>query len=457
MDRKILIIGLDSAPAEIVIDRREELPVLRRLLENGMYGKMRSSDPPITIPAWMVMCTGKDAGRIGIYGFRHREGYSYDKMWITSSGTLKEKAVWDIIGDHGGQSCLVSIPPSYPPRKVAGNAISCFITPDNTKEYTYPAELRQEIESKFGPYIFDAAYRTEDRDKILREIYEMTSRRFDVMDDIILRKPWDFFMFVEIGVDRVQHTFWKYMDKEHHLHEPGSRYENVIIDYYKYLDERIGRLIEKVGEETIILVVSDHGAKRMKGVFCINEWLIGQGDLALQETPKRGAAIEKTAVDWPATKAWGWGGFYARLFLNVEGREPKGIIKPEDYEKERDALADRILNIRGPEGEKWDTRIIKPNEYFEEVRGDYPDLMVYFDDLYWRSAGTLGYSTPYLFENDTGPDDAVHAQEAVYIFYDPRNKRCLRKDIDILDVAPTMLDSLGLPIPGDMKGRIFNR
>lgn len=457
MDRKILIIGLDSAPAEIVIDRREEFPVLRRLLENGLFGKMRSSDPPITIPAWMVMCTGKDAGGIGIYGFRHREGYSYDKMWITSSGTLKEKTVWDIIGDHGGQSCLVSIPPSYPPRKVAGNAISCFITPDNTKEYTYPAELREEIESKFGPFIFDAAYRTEDRDQILREIYEMTSRRFDVMGDLMRRKPWDFFMFVEIGVDRVQHTFWKYMDKEHHLHEPGSRYENVIIDYYKYLDERIGRLIESAGEDTMILVVSDHGAKRMKGVFCINEWLIEQGDLALLETPKRGAAIEKTAVDWPATKAWGWGGFYARLFLNVEGREPKGIIKPEDYEKERDALAGRILNIRGPEGEKWETRIIKPNEYFEEVRGDYPDLMVYFDDLYWRSAGTLGYGTQYLFENDTGPDDAVHAQEAVYIFYDPRNKRCLRKDIDILDVAPTLLDSLGLPIPGDMKGKIFNR
>jgi len=181
MDRKILIIGLDSAPPEIVIDRREEFPVFRRLIENGMFGRMRSSDPPITIPAWMIMSTGKDAGRIGIYGFRHRKDYSYDKMWIASSRTVKEKAVWDIIGEHGGQSCLVSIPPSYPPREVAGNLISCFITPDNEKEYTYPAELRQEIESRFGPYIFDAAYRTEDRDQILKEVYDMTSKRFDVI------------------------------------------------------------------------------------------------------------------------------------------------------------------------------------------------------------------------------------------------------------------------------------
>lgn len=455
MDRKILIIGLDSAPPEIVIDRREEFPVFRRLIENGMFGRMRSSDPPITIPAWMIMSTGKDAGRIGIYGFRHRKDYSYDKMWIASSQTVKEKAVWDIIGEHGGQSCLVSIPPSYPPREVAGNLISCFITPDNEKEYTYPAELRQEIESRFGPYIFDAAFRTEDRDQILKEIYDMTSKRFDVIHYLLRHKPWTLFMFVEIGVDRVQHTFWKYMDKEHHLHEPGSKYENVIVEYYKYLDQRIGKLLADVGDETIVLVVSDHGAKRMKGVFCINEWLIEQGDLVLKETPKKGASIEKTAVDWPKTKIWGWGGFYARLFLNVEGREPQGIIKPEDYEEEREALAERILNIRGPKGEKWNTHIIKPNEYFEDVRGDYPDLMVYFDDLYWRSAGTLGYETKYLRENDTGPDDAVHAQEGMYILCDPRDKRSRRKDIDILDVAPTVLHSLGLPVPADMKGSIF--
>ena len=65
MERKILIIGLDSAPSEIVIDRRAEFPTLARLIEGGRHGKMRSSDPPITIPAWMVMTTGKDAGRLG--------------------------------------------------------------------------------------------------------------------------------------------------------------------------------------------------------------------------------------------------------------------------------------------------------------------------------------------------------------------------------------------------------
>ena len=455
MKRKFLIIGLDSAPSEIVIDRREEFPVLRRLIEGGAYGKMRSSDPPITIPAWMVMTTGKDAGRLGLYGFRHRTGYAYDKMWIATSQAFKERAIWDVVGDHGGRSCLVSIPPSYPPRKVPGDLISCFITPGPENDYTYPKELKAEIEAEFGPYMFDVIFRTEDRDEILKEIYAMTAKRFEVIRYLMKTRPWDFFMFVEIGVDRIQHAFWKYMDKDHHLYEPGNKYENAIIDYYKYLDVRIGELLADAGPETAVLVISDHGVKRMKGAFCINEWLIREGDLVLKETPKRGASIEKTPVDWPKTKVWGWGGYYARLFFNVEGREPQGIIKPEDYEKEREAMIERLLAIRGPEGEPWATRIIKPNEYFAEVRGDYPDLMVYFDDLYWRSAGTLGYDTLYLRENDTGPDDAVHAQEGMYILYDPLSPASRRKDIDITDVAPTVLTALGLPVPADMKGRVI--
>jgi predicted AlkP superfamily phosphohydrolase/phosphomutase len=193
----------------------------------------------------------------------------------------------------------------------------------------------------------------------------------------------------------------------------------------------------------------------MKGAFCINEWLIEQGDLVIKEKPKPQSNLEKVPVDWTRTKVWGWGGYYARLFLNVEGREPQGIIKPDDYEKERDALAERIRDIRGPKGEKWETLVIKPNEYFEEARGDYPDLMVYFDDLYWRSAGTLGYETSYLLENDTGPDDAVHAQHGMYILYDPLYKRRVSKDIDILDVAPTVLRTLGIPVPSDMKGKVI--
>jgi predicted AlkP superfamily phosphohydrolase/phosphomutase len=457
-ERKVLVVGLDCAPGEIVFGRGAELPVLRSLADRGICGNLRSSDPPITIPAWMVMATGMDPGRLGLYGFRHRKGYSYNEMWIANSRAVRKKKLWDYIGEQGGRSTLVSVPPSYPVYPVAGNMISCFITPPGPgKETTYPPSLKAEIEERFGPYIFDVVFRTEDRDQILREIFAMTEKRFDVMDWLIAEKPWNLFMFVEIGVDRVHHAFWKYMDPAHHLYEPGSKYQSSIIDYYKFLDQRIGRLLARAGDDTVVLVVSDHGAKRMKGAFCINEWLIEQGDLAVKERPAKPTSLDDLPIDWAKTKAWAWGGYYARVFLNVEGRELQGIIPPEDYEKERDALAERLLAIRGPNGEAWATRIIKPQEYYEELEGEYPDLMVYFDDLYWRSAGTLGYGTKYLAENDTGPDDAVHAQDGIFILADPNQRTPVKRNADILDIAPTVLEIMGIPVPEGMKGKAIPR
>ena len=285
----------------------------------------------------------------------------------------------------------------------------------------------------------------------------MTEKRFEVMEWLIAEKPWNLFMFVEIGVDRVHHAFWKYMDPAHHLYEAGNKYENAIIDYYKFLDEKLGRLIARAGEDTVVLAVSDHGAKRMKGAFCVNEWLIEQGDLVVKERPAKPTSLDDLPIDWARTKAWAWGGYYARIFLNVEGREPQGIIPAEDYEKERDALAERLRAIRGPNGEPWETRVIKPQEYFEELEGEYPDLMVYFDDLYWRSAGTLGHGSKYLPENDTGPDDAVHAQQGIFILTDPRAGVKKTLNADILDIAPTVLDIMGIPVPDGMKGRVIPR
>ncbi len=455
LKNKVLIIGLDCAPGQIVFDKRQELPVLNQLMEKGIYGNLRSSDPPITIPAWMVMSTGQDSGKLGLYGFRHREDYSYKKIWIATSYSIKEKAIWDYVGEKGGQSVLVSVPPSYPPKPLAGNLISCFITPGDDKTYTYPSSLSQELEAKFGPYIFDVEFRTDEKSKLLEQIYEMTRKRFEVLNYLIRRKPWDLFMFVEIGVDRIQHAFWKYMDKEHHLYTPGNPYENVILEYYQELDRLLGELLSNVDEKTIALVVSDHGAKRMKGAFCINEWLIDQGYLAVKEKPSQPISLDKAEIDWKKTKAWGWGGYYARIFFNVDGREPQGIIPADELEKERDILVEKLHNIGGPRGEKWQTKVIKPMEYFDVLRGDYPDLMVYFDNLYWRSAGTLGHGASYLPENDTGPDDAVHDQEGIFILYNPLNPGSKRIDSSILDIAPTVLHSLGLSVPAEMLGKVI--
>ncbi len=261
-------------------------------------------------------------------------------------------------------------------------------------------------------------------------------------------------MFVEIGMDRLHHAFWKYFDKQHHLYQSGNRYENVIMDYYKFIDKKIGEILELLDDDTIVFVVSDHGAKAMKGAFCINQWLADKGYLAIKKTSLAGCNLDAAEIDWSKTKVWAWGGYYARIFLNVKGREPYGSMYPFRYEAWRNKLKKELCKIKGPNGEDWDTKAYKPEELYHEANGDKPDLMVYFDDLSWRSAGTIGHNSMYLSRNDKGPDDSMHDWYGVFIMYDPknRNRRWLDK-INILDFAPTILDTMEIDVPDDMEGK----
>lgn len=454
--RRALVIGLDAADPELVFDRfRDKLPNLGDLMDRGAYGRMRSCDPPITIPAWAVMTTSKNPGRLGMYGFRYRRDNSYSEFGIASSHLLRERAIWDILGGEGRTSCVIGVPPSYPPMPIKGWLISGMVTPSTERDYTYPSSLKREIEDLVGDYIVDVKFRTENREGLLKQIYEMTEKRFRVVEHLTKSKGWDLFMFVEIGLDRLHHAFWKFFDEQHHLYKPGSRFQNVVEDYYRYLDEKVGELLSSVGRDTVVLVVSDHGTKRMKGCFCINEWLASEGYLRLRGKVQRGSELDGN-VDWGRTRAWGWGGYFARIFLNVKGREEKGIIDPMDYESVRDELAEELEGVRGPNGEKWETKAFKPEELYPECRGNPSDLMVYFDDLYWRSAGTIGYDTSYLPENDIGPDDAVHAQHGIFILFDPEeNLGGGKTEIDVLDIAPTILHLMGSRVPGDMEGRVI--
>jgi len=453
--RKLLVMGLDSAPPELVFEEfRDELPNLRHLMDNGVYARMRSCDPPITIPAWMVMVTGKNPGKLGLYGFRHRKGYSYTDGWIANSLSVKEEKIWDILSMAGMKVCVLGVPPSYPPTPVNGELISCFITPDSNRQYTHPPELKQEIEALVGPYPFDVEFRTDQRDELLKNLYDMTEKHFRVIEHLLTTRHWDFFMFVDIGLDRVHHAFWKYFDKGHPKHVQGNPYENVIIDYYRWLDEHVGRLLKAVDEDTIVVVVSDHGVKGMRGAFCINQWLIREGYLVLKEKPQSVIDLDKAAVDWSQTKAWAWGGYYARVFFNVKGREPDGIIEATDLDHERDQLTKRLNEISDPSGRRMETKVYKPEALYPVSVGDRPDLMVYFDDLFWRSAGTLGHTEMYLSENDTGPDDAVHSEYGVFVLHDKRLRTTGQiQDVSILDVAPTLLQEMNLAVPPSMEGK----
>lgn len=454
MSRRVAVIGLDCAEPSLVFDRwLDELPNLRALVQRGTWGPLRSVDPPITVPAWSCMLTGRDPGDLGIYGFRNRRDHSYDGLAIADSRSLRADRVWDRLGREGKRAIVLGVPQTSPPPAVNGELVSCFMTADpQTDAFTHPPALREEIERLVGPYRVDVRnFRSDDRDRILAEVYEMTGQHFEVARHLLDTRPWDFFMTVEIGLDRMHHAFWRWLDPTHPRHEPGHRYADVIRSYYRYLDEEIGELLDRFDDDTAILVVSDHGARAMEGAIRVNEWLRQEGYLVLREEPEAAIPFSQAAVDWSRTRAWGEGGYYCRLFLNIAGREPEGVVPPEEVDRLRNEIAFGLERL-APDGRSIGTRAHRPEDLWPAPQGIPPDLVVYFGDLAWRSNGSVGGGRLHTFENDTGPDDANHARLGLCVMAGPGIPAGRRDDLGILDVAPTILQLFDLPADG-MRGR----
>ena len=460
-ETKVVVIGLDCAEPSLVFDRfADRLPNLSRLRDAGAWGKLRSCDPPITVPAWMSMMSSKDPGTLGYYGFRNRADRSYEKMTTATSLAVKEPLLWDYLGAAGKRVVLIGVPQTYPPRPVNGWLVTDFLTPSIESNYTFPAGLKAEIAGwpDVHPYEFDVSdFRTPDKSKIRDALVRMTDKRFALARRMMTGKAWDFFMMVERGTDRVHHAFWQYMDPDHHRYEEGNRFESVIADYYEHVDRKVGELLEVVPDGAHVIVVSDHGAQCMAGGVALNEWLVQRGYLVLHEKPAVPTRFEGLRVDWERTTAWGSGGYYGRLFLNVKGREARGLVAPEHYESTRDRLIAELEALGDPQGRPIGTRVLRPEDLYRTVRGIAPpDLFVYFGDLRWRSVGTVGTGQIHTFENDTGPDDANHAPDGLLIATGPGiASQGPIAEMQLMDVTPTVLRLFGLEVPDDLQGRVL--
>jgi predicted AlkP superfamily phosphohydrolase/phosphomutase len=455
---KVVIIGLDCAEPTLVFERwHDQLPNFRALMAQGAWTTMNSTTPPITVPAWSCMMSSKDPGTLGIYGFRNRKDYSYAGLSFATSLAVKEPRLWEILSHAGKQSIVIGVPGTYPPTPVHGALVSCFLTPDPARNpYTFPAHLRDEIDAVLGKnqYLVDVAdYRTENKQAVLDAIYQMTDRRFRLAKHWLHSKPWDFFMLVEMGVDRIHHAFWRYFDPLHRKYEPGTPFANAIRDYYVHVDRLLGELITGLPARTTVVVVSDHGGQRIDGGIAINEWLIREGYLVVKEYPATPTPLGKLDVDWARTRVWSEGGYYARVFINRQGREPQGIVTDGEYEALRDELIRKLEALGDETAQPMGTKVYRPEDIYRKCNAIPPDLVTIFGKLYWRSIGSVGYRAIHVFENDTGPDDANHAQEALFIAVGPGIPAGRRAPVDLLDVAPTVLKWLGQPIPADMQGR----
>jgi len=245
----------------------------------------------------------------------------------------------------------------------------------------------------------------------------------------------------------MHHAFWRFADPAHPRHEPGHPLAGALRAFYRRLDARLGRLLESFSPEVHVIVASDHGAQALQGGFAINDWLRDQGLLALRHAPGGPRPFEERLVDFAATRVWAWGGYYARLFVNLKGREPQGLVEPADYEPLLRKLTADLAALPGPDGTPLGSRVVRPRDLAPDgaPQGDWPDLMVYVGDLRYRAVASVGNPSLFTLGNDTGPDDANHAMQGVFLHRGPGIAPGRRDGLRLLDVAGIIASALGVP------------
>jgi len=187
---------------------------------------------------------------------------------------------------------------------------------------------------------------------------------------------------------------------------------------------------------------------------CINEWLMREGWLVPRSMPDGPRPLAPADVDWSRTRAWGEGGYYARIHLNVEGREPEGIVPPRERPAVREEIAAALEAMVGPGGAPLGNVVYRPESVFRQTRGLAPDLMAFFGDLRHRSIGSVGHGSIFTEANDTGPDACNHDWYGVFVLSGAGAPAAGRlAGLSLYDVTPTVLGLLGVAVPPALLGR----
>lgn len=453
---RVLVVGLDCLAPDFAFERyKDSMPNLHALMARGAWGRLRSVMPPITVPAWACMTSGRDPGELGVYGFRDRVCGSYD-LSLVDSRHIRAKRIWHHLAERGLKSSVLFVPPNFPPDESEHiTSVGCFLTPDESSAWAHPRELKAELEAIFGAYLVDVHdVRNAEKLRVLSDLERMTRQHFAMARHVWTTRAPDFLMMVEIGSDRLHHAMWNAMDPEH----PRATRDATLVagarNYYALLDEELGAFVKLADDDTTILVASDHGARTMNGGVCINEWLIEHGWLTLKEKSRGISPLRPAMVDWSKSRAWGEGGYYARIFLNVRGREPEGVVESADLARTKAELARQIAEMRGPNGAQLKNVVADPVTAYRAANGFAPDLAVCFDDLAYRSIGSVGHGRVFVDDNDQGEDSCNHDWNGVFAMAGRGVARSGElHNLSLYDVTRTVLALFDIAPDDDLLGR----
>jgi predicted AlkP superfamily phosphohydrolase/phosphomutase len=461
------VIGLDGATFDLLGPwiERGELPTLKEILIRSSYGRLESTIPPISPPAWTSFMTGVNPGRHGIYDFTGFKPHSFEKVLLNSTH-IRSKKFWEIAGEKGKKSILLHVPFTYPPQKVEGVLISGIPVPSRGK-FIYPEKMEKELEERLGTWwrtIGSEWFRNFNEKGFMNEIYEALETHFRVAHYLIQRE-WDFFILVLSETDMVQHLLWGEKDR-------------ILFPLYKKIDAAIGDFLKVLKEEDILIILSDHGFGPARRILYLNTWLKRKGFLSsrkawgnedLSSSPqgilpganpsflrklKSILRRKKEVIDWRKTHAYFFNtGQLQGISVNLRGREPEGIVHAEEYEGIRGQIMDEL---NGMVDERAGKKVIKKVFRKEDIyRGLYvkeaPDIL-FMPDYEYILSGRIRDS---IFKNAKDGQGFHRLQGLFFVHGQGIRKGREIVGANIIDMAPTILHLLGLPVPKGMEGKVL--
>ncbi|MEO7913612.1 MAG: alkaline phosphatase family protein [Roseiflexaceae bacterium] len=459
--RRLLLLGLDGATPELALGAwRTELRTLHMLTDRGVRGRLQSSTPWASLPAWLSLLSGQDLGQLGIYSTTVRQYHSYAAPAPPDSRAVREPRLWDILGAAGKHVGVIGAPATTPAPQVHGHLIGDQLTADGSA--IYPPTLRQQVATWLEDEPPLALADDNDIGRIVGDAYARTEQRFRLARRLLARDTYDCFFLYDDGIATVQRALWDALDPAHRRYQSNHPSTPVISAFYRFIDEQIADLLELIDDNTIVALVSACGAQALDGELALNDWLIEQGDLVLHSQPERPAALAECDVDWAHTRAWA--GDDGSLFLNIIGREAQGIIPAADADSAIENLAARLRTISSsaPAHAMMTTadirpavEVYRPATLYATVRGAAPDLLAICTQAGWRPSALIGRGSPWIHTGAAPMDAACESSSGLFVIYDPHNSSNQRElaGATIYDIIPTILTLLGQPIPSRLRGR----
>jgi predicted AlkP superfamily phosphohydrolase/phosphomutase len=507
----VLVIGLDGATFQLLGPWIEngELPCLSRLCRDGVRGMLQSVTPPLSPEAWSTFMTGKHPGLHGVMNFLCFRPGTY-QLQFSNGSLLRGRTLWRILSEAGKRVGVMGVPMTYPPEPVNGYLVTGIETPSAGSGFTHPEGLADELRQALGGYDLHGDFLDSgDPEEYLRRLLEMIDNQVRAACYLVKRYPADLSVCVIGATDRVQHAFWRYMDAGHPWHESGAAQagahhhaalRDAVKTAFRRVDDALAEIMECVPEPRNVVVMSDHGFGPCHTMVHLNEWLEQRGYLALRPRKSVGlsalhrgyvAASRRTPrwlkdaaksrlpalrrrmtsslvfgnVSWPETKAFAISTQHGYVYLNRRDRFPQGPVEPgAEADQLCERLAAELSEMCDPEtGEAMVARVVHTcDEYRGPACGALPDLIVLWRDGYVSRAKDIRPRGHQRIVEPTGRSidewSGSHRAEGVLIahgpaFASPRTVEGAR----IVDLAPTVLHLLGLPVPDDMTGRVLEQ